>query len=140
MTPKAFIKAVCVAALAIPCTFFMPLLIPFFIILRLLRSNKGFSSAPWAVVIALAGMLFFCGAVADRAARHNLGGSQGRGAVGSDRYIGRELFKRLRWCPRRVFRRIPLFRKLVEESCFNRQCLRTLRPASRFAEQRQQAY
>ena len=26
---------------------------------KLLRSKKGFSSAPWAVVIALAGMLFF---------------------------------------------------------------------------------
>ena len=26
---------------------------------RLLRSKKGFSSSPWAVVIALAGMLFF---------------------------------------------------------------------------------
>ena len=38
MTPEtftalAFLKAFCVAALAIPCAFFMPLLIPFFIIL-----------------------------------------------------------------------------------------------------------
>ena len=27
--------------------------------IKLLRSKKGFSSAPWAVVIALAGMMFF---------------------------------------------------------------------------------
>ncbi len=38
MTPEtftalAFLKAFCIAALAIPCAFFMPLLIPFFIIL-----------------------------------------------------------------------------------------------------------
>ena len=28
-------------------------------ILRLLRSKKGFTSAPWAVALALAGMMFF---------------------------------------------------------------------------------